>query len=181
MVYIDDGLRKWIAKTSVQQYWRVAGWMDVEDLIQDGLMCAVKCANKYECGQKDNPTKEDRRHFMALVMTSFMNHIHTLAAKRAPEVPEASLVSAKGESVSLEEIAPSEAASAPFMHALNTAPEHLARLIQLLVLDEDGMFVRERLGSRRLRETTEEHCRRLLGLSDDVNVLDELREHFSIG
>lgn len=71
----DIGLPKavvgWIYNHARKNYWRVAAWYEVDDLIQDGLMIAYKCRERY--GLEIDPP-----HFMQLVKVSFHNHIGDL-------------------------------------------------------------------------------------------------------
>jgi len=97
-VYLDEGMKRWIYATARQNHWRVARWYDLEDLIQDGFLAYQKCYVKYaRLVRKRKPTKEDRRNFMALVQTTYLNYIHDLAKKRGSlhkvqEIPVTDLV-----------------------------------------------------------------------------------------
>lgn len=61
----------WIYNHSTKNYWRVAGWCELDDLIQDGLLVAYRCQERYGESGKDI----DPPHFMALVKTAFYRHI----------------------------------------------------------------------------------------------------------
>lgn len=61
----------WIYNHASENYWRVANWCEFDDLIQDGLMLAYKCRDRYGRPGKDI----DQPHFMALVKKAFYNHI----------------------------------------------------------------------------------------------------------
>jgi len=82
---LDRGLRGWIVNTARQNYWRVASWYQLDDLIQDGYLCYSKIAAKYET--------TNQKHFMALVQRTFSNHITDLARNRGRlnEVPVSEL------------------------------------------------------------------------------------------
>ncbi|MFA5699618.1 MAG: hypothetical protein WC954_07810 [Sphaerochaeta sp.] len=89
LVYLDEGMKRWIVATAYRNHWRVAAWYDLDDLIQDGYLSYHKCATKYDrLIRKRKPKKEDRRNFMALVKRTFENHIHDLASKRTRQRPE---------------------------------------------------------------------------------------------
>jgi len=77
---LDRGMEAWIILTARKNYWRIAPWMEPEDLIQDGYLVWARCRDHY-------PDIVARSHFMALVKTSFINHITSLARKkfRTPE------------------------------------------------------------------------------------------------
>lgn len=73
----DQGVIGWIAKTAIKNQWRVSQWMDIDDLIQDGLeRYFITCA--FYPGV--NPA-----HRMALFKTNYINHLHTLSSKRSRE------------------------------------------------------------------------------------------------
>jgi hypothetical protein len=77
---IQNSLIGWIYKQSSKHYWRVSGWYEFDDLIQDGMYVAIKCQTKYG---KNLPEKQ----FAALVRTAFTNHITDLANKRTTGKP----------------------------------------------------------------------------------------------
>lgn len=70
---LEQPLISWIYKYAYKQYWRVASWYDYEDLIQDGMMIAVKCRNRYTT---------DDTYFRAKVQLAFCNHITDLSNKK---------------------------------------------------------------------------------------------------
>lgn len=92
--FLDDGVRGFIRKTALKEYWKMASWMNLEDLIQDGYFVYYKCRNKfrvperhereakYHSQDRDLTLKEQKRLFMAFFSRAFYNHITTLANKR---------------------------------------------------------------------------------------------------
>jgi hypothetical protein len=98
----------WIRGHSARNYWRVAGWYELDDLINDGLLKAYQCIATYgrpggpgcpACGSVESRTHIERRGktdvtcyicrscqtpyidhplFMSLVKTSFYTHIGEL-------------------------------------------------------------------------------------------------------
>jgi hypothetical protein len=71
---MDKGAVGWLVKTVDAEYWKVSGFYDKSDLIQDGYLCYYRVANKYG--------KRSPAHTMALFKTAFRNHIIDLAAQR---------------------------------------------------------------------------------------------------
>src|ERR1700757_4971786 len=64
----------WIIRHSRKNLWRMASWYEIDDLIQDGLMCGYKCLQRYGI-----PGIEiDHPHFMRLVQSTFRNYIGEL-------------------------------------------------------------------------------------------------------
>lgn len=195
-VYFDPGLQGWIKNKARQEYWRVSRWYELGDLIQDGYLCYLKCRNKYALNPPDPgamplntsmPTNDQRRHFMALVKTTYFNHIMTLSSKFAASAMEENISNSglsrpDGQPVTIEDLIPDENEAMTALLALKNAPTEIAEAIQKLVGDgsEFGNYLRSRLryqgnrvvrGRRALRETTGEHLARILGsveLSEQV-------------
>lgn len=71
---MDSGARGWVFNTIQKNYWRVAGYYEFEDLIQDSFIVWRRVADRY-------PDVELKQR-MALFKTSFNNHIHDLSKKR---------------------------------------------------------------------------------------------------
>lgn len=85
--YLDDGMRGFITNFARKNHWRVAGWCDLDDLVQDGYLCYYKIRrheNYRALTNKRNPTPDDVRQVMALVRTAFTRHVHALACKQSP-------------------------------------------------------------------------------------------------
>ena len=68
----------WIVNHATSNYWRVADWYELDDLIQDGLVKAYQCQQKYGADQ-DPPL------FMAQVKKAFYRHITDLLRDSRPE------------------------------------------------------------------------------------------------
>ena len=64
----------WIYNHARKNFWRVAPWYEIDDLINDGIMKAYECLDRYGIPGEDI----DPPHFMSLVKTSFHNHIGDL-------------------------------------------------------------------------------------------------------
>lgn len=174
--YLDEGLRLWINKTAYNNLWRAPSWYTAADLIQDGMMCYCKCRNKYtENIRKICPTLEDeRRNFMALFQTAYINHIMTLAAKRADGTEHAISQLVEDSADPWTAFTPPEQESASLLVALKSAPQEIAELFEKLAQDglEATGYVRSRLrkegrrvrlGRLALRETTVQYIDRVLG------------------
>lgn len=71
----------WIVNHACRNFWRVADWYEIDDLVQDGILCAYKCRAKYGVPGKDI----DPPHFMALVKTAFYRHIGDLLRRSRAE------------------------------------------------------------------------------------------------
>ena len=78
---LDTTGRRWLVKFARKSMWRVAHWYELDDLINDGLMCWQIVVRRY-------PQVHERRHLMALFQRIYINHIHQLANKRTAQLPE---------------------------------------------------------------------------------------------
>lgn len=195
-VYFDAGLQGWLTTTARAEYWRVASWYSVDDLIQDGYICYCKCRDRYtlalpEAGERpdgykhqnlftDNPTPVQRKHFMALVQRAFFNHIYTLSTRypATREQPLAALSTEGDEPLTMEELLPPQPEETSVLIALLQAPTEISEAIIKLVNDgiDGGNYLRSRLRDRNgrvqivsrraLRETTGQRMTRVLGDPD---------------
>lgn len=182
---MDQGLERWIKSTAKRNHWRVASWYELEDLIQDGYLCYSKCAARYgRLGRKRNPTKENRRNFMALVKRTYENHIHDLAAERTaqPEKPISQLHGPDDTAEAwLERHGSIEQAIADLAMVLKTTPKEIGAFLGVLTNDafEGIAYVRVKRRRAYVRETTNEHYCRLLGLDPKtIDIVEEVRQYF---
>lgn len=82
------GLRRWIYQTAIRNHWRVCHYIELEDLVQEGMMAYTICRSRYRQKIKNNA------HFMALVKVVYLNQITDLANKRT-----------KGDCIPISEVA----------------------------------------------------------------------------
>lgn len=69
----------WVINYAKRNYKRVAGFYEIDDLCQDGLLIAILCRNRYGVPGVDIT----HPHFMSLVQSSFSRHIIDLTRKLA--------------------------------------------------------------------------------------------------
>jgi hypothetical protein len=69
---MDEGAKGWLYKTACTNWWRVASYMELDDLIQEGYACYYYLHNHY----KD---VHDAPHIMSLFKVAFVNVIHDLS------------------------------------------------------------------------------------------------------
>lgn len=79
---LDDSARIWMVRYARKNFWRVAAWYDLDDLIQDGYMCWAHICRYYCNSERDAPVTEIK-HLMSLFKRAFSNHVHQLANKRS--------------------------------------------------------------------------------------------------
>ena len=187
---MDDGAKLWMMKYARKNFWRVAGWYDLDDLFQDGHMTYQRIVEKYcfpwrsyitQYGQKMPPRRKakpvkDRAHLMALFKLAFCQHIHMLARQRtdAPETVASDLIPPDAHHDWLwERLMPEEGNLALF---IAQAPPLVQAAVRALE-DADGPALRARYrvrpGGR--EETFNDRLCRLVGLDpSDVDLVVEL-------
>jgi len=97
MEELDEFGRLWLLGTARANYWRVAGWYELDDLIADGHLCWACIVARYQEGQYTTKTgvvinKRRRvrktKHLMALFKRAYTNRIHDLAKLRTRAAAE---------------------------------------------------------------------------------------------
>lgn len=172
---MDDGMKGWIVNTSKKHHWRVASYIDLDDLVQDGFMHFYRLRAKY-------PDVVDRPHMMRLLQITFTNWINDLATKRTRHnevlAEYQALIEDETQHYSLfcdPEVEPA------FAVRLARAPAHIKKLLSALSTDE---------GVRRLSrpyrvfrdhiETRNERLCRIAGVAaNSCNICDDLRAYFA--
>ena len=185
--YLDAGMRGWLVNKARAEHWRMATWYSIEDLTQDAFVCYAKCVRAYpELAKIENPNQGQRKWFMALVQTTFRNHIMTLAGKFAiakeDTVPDVSSPDDRGGS--LESLMPTQPEEISVIFALKNAPAEIRDAVDRLLRDglDGGTYLRSYLYKdgtrlrhmrRPTRETTAQYFERVTGVSDLPNKLRE--------
>lgn len=169
---MDDGARGWLFRTARDQFWRVAVWYDLDDLVQDGYFTYYRV-------QKFYPDVVDRPHIMRLFQISYMNHIHTLAklARRtnATEVPAAEV-----DPFILETITEDELATLYTLMA--QAPQAVQAALRLYSTKDGRRRLRSTYRIRKdgTRETLNERLCRLTGFDPgQVDLVTQMRQLFA--
>lgn len=183
--FLDAGMRGFIVNTARRNFWKIASWYDLDDLIQDGMVCYYRCYRRYRfLTVRRHPSQNDKRHFQSLVGRAFENHIISLAWKRSrlPEVTAASITGLEDETSSVwENLCPPQDEEATLSILLRQAPKEIKMLLDLLVNDAaDGFWrVPGRKWVQRRRETTNEHFCRRLGLDPSkLDLVTKLEQYF---
>lgn len=76
---MDEGAKLWVYKAARKNLWRVSGYVEFEDLVQDGCMMWQRIVIRY-------PNVTHTPHRMALFKTAYTNHIHDLSKKATRDV-----------------------------------------------------------------------------------------------
>lgn len=78
---MDEGARRWMYKTAREHHWRVASYIDLDDLIQDGFLEWHRIVTRYS-------HIESKAHIMALFKRVFHMRLNDLSNQRTRSVRE---------------------------------------------------------------------------------------------
>lgn len=148
---MDQGVSGWIYKTARENLWRVSGFIEFDDLVQDGFMFWQRIVTRY-------PNVTHRPHQMALFKTAFHNHIHDLSKKKT----RLELVTESDMDVPLDFMLEGDdpAQDPDLAFLIPQLPPALLRMIKRMLETPDAPY-RQRLDGR---ETTNERLCRFAGL-----------------
>ena len=170
-LFPDVGARRWLLKYVKKNFWRVAAWIDYDDLIQDGYVAYYETRMRY-------PTATEPAHIMWLFQLVFRSKIEDLVRANTNQVDDA-------RSDLVETIESPNMIIPDFsnFHALLVkAPELIKEALSLLI-DEQARnelttpFVKHDNGRR---ETMNDRMCRLLGKDPNcIDIVGQLRTYFS--
>lgn len=157
---LDDAAIGWMKQNAAKQYWRVAPWINLDDLIQDGYLCWFIVRRKY-------PDVESKANRMALFKRVFNNHLHNLANARTrnPELAFAGVqeeVDRKLEKTSCE--------TAEMLTMIAEAPTPIRRLLKVIMADPTRLRPSYKTDGL-VRETLNERLCSLVGINPKQNDL----------
>jgi hypothetical protein len=153
---MDLGVRGWMFKTCKENFWRVSGFYEFNDLVQDGFLCYARLVKRY-------PDVKDAPHMMRLFQTSFKNHIHDIAKKRT-RIAQVMLESDVG--TSIEVIVDGREHSLPETSVLLAKmPPVLRDVLKAFASEKLRGVKRHRLNHR---ETTNEFVCRMIGANPEM-------------
>ena len=167
---MDAGARNWLYKFSKKQYWRVAAWIDFDDLIQDGYIEYLEVLRRY-------PQAVEPSHKMRLFQLCFRSRIEDLVRAHTKQIDDArsDIVEAfDGEAVLLPD-------SFTFQSLVEKAPQIIKDALALFVNDKlreelQKPFVRYDNGRR---ETLNDRFCKLLGTDPNtIDVAGQLKSYF---
>lgn len=164
----------WIHNHAAKNFWRVAEWYELDDLISDGMMLAYKCRERYgEPGVDLDPP-----HFMALVKSSFHNHIGDML-RRSRGVDDstkiADLEAGRSEADIVDHLG-CDAGSQDLAMLVHDLPDYLRRVVEFYLSDDPRRLwsaLRSRLGGA--NESLSERLHKLTGFPEDLDFETELR------
>lgn len=166
---MDEGARLWTARIARENYWRVARWIDLDDLIQDGALHYQRIVIRYH-------NVRTPKHIMALYKRTFINHIHDLSKKRTKSIKEklacdeAKQFDADGNYSDTElwhrlggDSGQTELGA--LMASIARAPEPIKQVLQMLTTEQGRRYLSRPYRLREAgRETRNERLCRLIGI-----------------
>jgi len=153
----EGPIEGWVKKYIGKNLWRVADYLDFEDLLQDAREYFFVCRNRYKV--------ENARHFMSIFQRCMCNHFNNLATQRTREQQTLADKKILADEVGCE--------NAYELALLDAAPEHIKQLIDALV--KRGAHINR-------RETTNTYWCRLIGKDPEgvgANLREEVRNYFN--
>lgn len=179
---MDEPARLWVIKHARENYWRVAAYYSLEDLIQDGFFTWYRVVSgqlskgKRKAGDPVSMMHTykyitDRPHIMALFKSAYHNHITDLANKRTACSPFNHAVE------DWMDAPDDEVASAHLL--ISSAPEPVRKALALFTTDEGrAEMSKPYLVKNGHRETTNERLSKLTGHDGDLAGL--IKQHIGI-
>ncbi len=177
-IHLDLGLPAavvgWVHNHAAKNFWRMAKWYELDDLIADGMMIAYKCRERYGVAGVDL----DHKHFMALVKSSFHNHIGDML-RRSRGVDDgtkiADLEANRSEADIMDRLG-CDAGDQDLAVLIHDLPEYLRRVVVFYLSDDPRRLwatLRSRLDG--VNETLSERLHKLTGFPADLDFETELR------
>lgn len=171
---LNNSVIGWIYNESYRSLWKVARWYDFEDLVQDGLMIAIKCRQRY--GDVDLP------HFTALVKTSFKNHISSLQHRNncngiEYHIAELADIKHLSETQALDKICDPELPQQEIACTLGELPEPIKTVLRLFLSKENLRRLRLPLrATLNDEDTPAKRLKRLAGWPEEQDFESELQK-----
>ena len=154
---MEPSVQRWMRKVAHSNYWRVADWYDVADLLQDGWMCWQIVLTRY-------PKVRDSHHLTRLFQTTYVNYIHKLANRRTA-TPEQTLAMeqdyARAEQLLIDN-------HAELMTFLAEAPPPVRHLLRAIDADPALLARPLRRTANGRRESTNSWLCSLIGLNPEA-------------
>ena len=165
----------WIYSFSKKNYWKVAGLIDFDDMIQEGYVAFYYCKNRY--GNIDPP------HLMAMLKLCFYQFVVDTAKKRTGLAEVHPLDNYSEDQT--EESVWDKLFGVDELQSIQTliseAPVLVRKVLALFTNDKKLEELRkpyERFENK-TRETTNSRLCRLIGLDNNVDLVAMVREYLS--
>jgi hypothetical protein len=150
MLEMDEGAKRWLYKICHKQFWRVSGWYEFDDLVQDGFVTFYRVRGQY-------PKIDKPQHLMTIFKMAFLQHIHVIANRRTKHGVESCFTDLFNsdlpdqETQALERLLPADQPLAEAFTAIAQAPEPVRQLLEKVAVDPallQAPYRRRRDGTR---------------------------------
>jgi DNA-directed RNA polymerase specialized sigma24 family protein len=167
---MDNGAKIWMWKYCKKNHWRVAAWVDFDDLIQEGYFAYYDTLRRY-------PTAIEPQHIMSLFKLVLRSNIEDMVRKHSKQIDDA-----RSDIVEVIENDAVVSLDAFTLQALVVkAPQAIKDVLALLMDDKQREelvkpFVRYDNGRR---ESLNDRMCRLLGKDQNQDLVGQLKIYFS--
>ena len=169
--FMDDGARRWLYKHAKKNYWRVAAWIEFDDLIQEGMVEYCEVLKRY-------PQAIEASHKMRLFQLCFRSKIEDLVRANTKQVDDA-----RSDIVEIYESPAMIIPDFSNLHALLIkAPQLIKEALTLLTDDkarEELVKPFEKYDNGRRETLNERFCVLLNKDPKKVDVVTQMRMYFA--
>lgn len=164
---------RWVHSYAGKQFWKCSGFIDFDDLLQEGYYAISYCLNRYGCGL-------DPPHFMRLVQLYFTQVIIDIAKKRTrlSETHDTDFVEPEQTDYFWSKVLGSDT-QAELNRVISEAPELVRKALIFLANDEGAMRAPYKKAADGTRETTSGRLSKHLGLTAPSPVMDQVRAYLA--
>lgn len=177
---MDRGMRGWLFRTVLKHHWRVASWIDIDDLVQDGYYHWLRIVEKY-------PQATEQAHKMRLFQITFINYLNDLSKYRTrqPDVLFSDVALPDADFADdlnfIERLSPTVDEEVTLNVKAMQAPPHIRAFLKALHTEEGFCaFAKPYRRRKYSRETTNEHLCKVAKLDPrKYNLHGDLIAYFS--
>jgi DNA-directed RNA polymerase specialized sigma24 family protein len=167
---MDNGAKIWMWKYCKKNHWRVAAWVDFDDLIQEGYFAYYDTLRRY-------PTAIEPQHIMSLFKLVLRSRIEDMVRKNSKQVDAARsdiIEVYEGDAIVLFD-------SFVLQSLLTKAPQVIKDVLSLFADDKQREelakpFVKYDNGRR---ESLNDRVCQLLGRDNNKDLVGQLKTYFS--
>lgn len=168
-IFPDAGAKAWLYKYAKRNYWRVAAWIDFDDLVQDGYNAYYETRMRY-------PKAVEPAHIQSLFQLVFRSKIEDLVRANTKQID-----TARSDIVEIYE--PTQVLKtnvADFNAMIVKAPDIIKQAILLITERANEVLAKPfTTDSRGHRETLNERLCSFLKLDPkDVDIVSDMRAYF---
>lgn len=167
----DAGARKWLYKYAKKNHWRVAAWIDFDDLVQEGYTSYYETRMRY-------PNATEAPHIMRLFQLVFRSRIEDLVRANTKQIDDA-----RSDVVEVFDSPNFAVPDFSNLHALLIkAPQVIKDALALLTNEQTREELTkpfERYDNGRRETLNERFCRLMNRDPKSIDVVSELRMYFS--